>query len=307
MAITLRQLRYFTALAEARHFGRAADLCHVSQPALSVQIRELETALGLVLIDRQPRDAVLTRAGREVLRRAQRVLDEVAGLEAAAQRETGLTAPLHLGLIPTVAPYLLPGVLARLRAGDITMDIRVREAQTSALLADLADGTLDAAVVALPGPAGLSERLLFEDRFLLAGSAAGLAAGEGAESLRPTGLDPDRLMLLDEGHCLADQALEVCGLTRNARIHLGASSLATLAGLAAQGFGLTFLPEIAVPTETAAAPDLALRRFAAPEPARRIGLVCRRETAAQDWVAGLTEVLAETGRGLIARARGAPG
>jgi LysR family hydrogen peroxide-inducible transcriptional activator len=187
------------------------------------------------------------------------------------------------------------------------MDIRVREAQTSALLADLADGTLDAAVVALPGPAGLSERLLFEDRFLLAGSAAGLAAGEGAESLRPTGLDPDRLMLLDEGHCLADQALEVCGLTRNARIHLGASSLATLAGLAAQGFGLTFLPEIAVPTETAAAPDLALRRFAAPEPARRIGLVCRRETAAQDWVAGLAEVLAETGRGLIARARGAPG
>jgi LysR family hydrogen peroxide-inducible transcriptional activator len=183
MAITLRQLRYFTALAEARHFGRAADLCHVSQPALSVQIRELEAALGLVLIDRQPRDAVLTRAGREVLRRAQRVLDEVAGLEAAAQRETGLTAPLHLGLIPTVAPYLLPGVLARLRAGDITMDIRVREAQTSALLADLADGTLDAAVVALPGPAGLNERLLFEDRFLLAGSAAGLAAGEGGESI----------------------------------------------------------------------------------------------------------------------------
>jgi len=288
MNVTLRQLRYLVALADTGHFGRAAERVHVSQPALSVQIRELESALGAALIERDSRVARPTRLGREVLARARRVLAEVDGIERAAQSD--LAPPLHLGLIPTVAPYLLPEALPMLRASDLTLDIRVREAQTARLLAELAEGTLDAAVIALPsGAPGLDERPLFRDRFLLAGSEAMLA---GAGSFSPTEIDPDRLMLLDEGHCLADQALDVCGLDRrNTRVDLGASSLATLTSLAAQGFGLTLVPEIAAAAETR--PGLRLSRFALPEPFRTVGLVCRRATAGEPWVQLLADLLAE--------------
>jgi LysR family hydrogen peroxide-inducible transcriptional activator len=303
MPITLRQLRYFAALAEQRNFGRAALACHVSQPALSVQIRALEDTLGAALVERLPKDIVLTRAGREVLARAGAILRGASDLEGAAENGFGQSAPLHLGLIPTVAPYLLPEALADLRSADITQTIRVREAQTSVLLGELAEGLLDAAVVALPAP-GFREIPLAEDGFVLAGSERSFHAQiAGAEALRPTELDPSRLMLLDEGHCLADQALDVCGLSRRPRVHLGASSLATLAGLAAQGFGLTFLPEIALRTEVAAAPDLRLARFAAPEPSRRLGLVLRREAAVEPWVESLTETLHAGAQRLIRRAR----
>jgi len=304
MTITLRQLRYFAALAEQRNFGRAAEICHVSQPALSVQIRALEETLGVPLVERMPRDIVLTRAGRAALALAESVLRGVAELEAAAEDGFARSAPLRLGLIPTVAPYLLPETLAELRSADITRTIRVREAQTAVLLAELAEGLLDAAVVALPAP-GLREIPLVEDRFVLAGSDRAFASlRRGAEALRPTELDPSRLMLLDEGHCLADQALEVCGLSRRPRVHLGASSLATLAGLAAQGLGLTFLPELALASETAAAPGLRLARFAGPEPSRRLGLVLRREAGDAPWAEALGDTLREGARRLVQRARG---
>ncbi|MGC9419203.1 MAG: LysR substrate-binding domain-containing protein [Rhodovulum sp.] len=306
MNITLRQLSYFIALAEARNFGRAAETMHVSQPALSVQIRELEAMLGVQLVERKPRDVVLTPAGHDLLRHARRVMEEMRALKDSARWQSGLGGRLSLGVIPTVAPYLLPVALPMLRAQNLSLDLGIREALTDRLLVDLADGRLDAALVAVPtGRVDLVERDLFEDRFLLAGSAAQIAAlGAGAEGIRPAALDPDRLLLLEEGHCLSDQALEVCAMKRDAtRVDLGASSLATLCGLVAEGFGLTFLPEIALQSEQSASPGLTVRRFGPPEPARRLGLVRRRLSRDDGWFTGLVELLAEAGDQLTAHAR----
>ena len=304
MPVTLRQLSYFLALADARSFGGAAALVHVTQPALSMQIRDLEETLGVTLVERLPRGLHLTRDGRELEPRARRIMAELAELEAAARRKT-LQGRLNLGLIPTVAPYLLPRALPALRACDSIRDLRIREARTQDLMADLHSGRLDAVVVAeaVHSP-DLVSTLLFEDRFLLAGNAEGIAlAAKGIEGLRPSRLDPDHLLLLDEGHCLADQALEVCGLDRGRlRLDLGAASLSTLCGLVGQGIGLTFLPEMAVATETAAVPDMRLMRFAAPEPLRWIVLVRRRTSDGEGWFANLAGILAESGRSLIAAA-----
>ena len=308
--ITLRQLTYLTALAEEAHFGRAAARVHVTQPALSMQIRELEGALGLTLVDRLPRGVRLTRAGHEVLARAGRILAEVREMESAARRGA-LGGVVTLGVIPTLAPYLVPPALAALRgAADMPQDLRLREAETETLLRELSDGTLDAAVIATPPGPGMLELPLFEDRFLLAGTAARLAALAGqAEALRPVSLDPDQLLLLDEGHCLADQALEVCALDRRrmgggrARIDLGASSLATLCGLVAAGMGLTFVPEAAARAESAAAPQMALMRFAAPEPSRQVRLVRRAAIGEEPWVPALARLLTGAGAGLLAEAQ----
>ncbi len=304
MSVTLRQLTYFAALAEEQSFSRAADRVHVTQPALSMQIRDLEATLGTRLIERLPREARLTPAGRDLLVRAGRVLAEVAEIERLGVRR-GLAGRLQIGVIPTLAPYLLPPVLARLRAAGISRDLRVREARTERLLEELDAGTLDAIVIATPvSRDDLVALPLFRDRFLLAGSAARIAGLRGTESLRPVTLDPDQLLLLDEGHCLADQALEVCGLTRRqTRIDLGASSLSTLVGLVAEGFGLTFLPEIALAHEGKAAPEMQLLRFAIPEPEREIALVRRARTDWAGWFADLAGHLQEAGEGLLAAAR----
>lgn len=309
MNVTLRQLQYFIALAETRHFGRAAARVHISQPALSVQIAALETALGARLIDRTGRGVILTPTGHAVLAHARAMMAELRALTDAARAERGLAGQLTLGVIPTVAPYLLPVALPLLRARNVTLDLRVREAQTDLLLDDLAAGRLDAAVVALPsGRAGFEEAPLATDRFLLAGSEAQIAALAAREApLRPEDIAPGRLLLLDEGHCLADQALEVCGLDRAAtRVDLGASSLATLAGLVAEGFGLTLLPEIARATESAAAPGLRLARFAPPEPARRLGLLRREGMGDGGWFGELAALLVEALGGLLPEGACAP-
>ncbi|MEX3315544.1 LysR substrate-binding domain-containing protein [Sulfitobacter sp. PS-8MA] len=302
MRFTLKQLEYFRALATLGNFGRAAEACHISQPALSVQIRTLEQSLGGRLIERQSRASVLTPLGREVLARAEDILRQARLLEATARAQVGLSGTLNLGLIPTIAPYLLPGVLAALRAQDISLRVEVREAQTEALLADLRSGALDAAVMALPsGEADMAKTPLFEDRFLLAGSAERMA---GPMVTRPTDLARTPLMLLEDGHCLTDQALEVCQRDRTqAGIHTGASSLATLSRLVEAGFGMTLMPEIAARTELDAAPGLRLHRFAAPEPARQIGLLRRAGTPADGWVTQLTEILKEVGQGVTEETR----
>jgi LysR family hydrogen peroxide-inducible transcriptional activator len=305
MALTLRQLGYFLALAEERHFGKAAERVHVTQPALSMQIREMEDALGTQLFERSPRDIRLTPAGREVETRARRILGQVSELEAVA-RQQGLVGRINLGVIPTVAPYLLPEVLPLLRASDITRDLRLREATTDLLLAGLDRGQLDAVVIAEPpSAAGLVLAPLFTDRFLLAGRRSVLEGlADGAEALRPVTLDPDQLLLLDEGHCLADQALEVCGMTRRqSRLDLGASSLTTLCGLVGQGLGMTFLPEIALRQEQAATPGMAVTRFAAPEPSRQIVLARRATSSASDWFDELVSLFSRAGQGLTAQAR----
>lgn len=305
MNITLRQLRYLLALAENRHFGRAAETVHVTQPALSMQIRALEAETGAVLIERTSGGAVLTPEGRVLARHARRVLAEMAALDQA-MRAPGRGGPMRLGMIPTVAPYLLPAALPELRAGDISRDLHLREATTEVLLAELTAGQLDAAVVATPPEEeSLAAAPLFTDGFLLAGSAARMAElVDRGESLRPRSLDPGQLLLLDEGHCLGDQALEVCGLTRaSGRLHLGAASLATLCRLAAQGMGLTFLPRLALAQERAAAPGLSVLPFAAPEPRREVVLMRRVSTPAEGWFADLAQVLGEAGRAVLDAAR----
>ena len=305
MIPTLKQLRYFVTLVDAGQFGLAAARVHVTQPALSLQIKELETTLGARLIDRLPREIRLTRAGAEVLGRARRILAEVEDLQQAVRWTGGLAGRLQLGVIPTVAPYLLPLALTRIRSRDLTLALRVREAQTTVLLDLLRRGQLDAIVVALPVVGeGLMASPLFEDRFLLAGSTARLAVwSDGAETLRPQQVSADQLLLLDEGHCLADQALEVCGIPARRQVDLGASSLSTLCGLVAGGFGLTLLPELAVRTETAAAPHLALLRFTAPEPSRTLALVRRAGSTDDGWVGDLAEILRAAGQELLNHAR----
>jgi LysR family hydrogen peroxide-inducible transcriptional activator len=303
MDVTLRQLRYLIALADAGHFGRAAAAANVSQPALSVQIRELEARLGATLVERRARAVTLTAAGREALRRARRIVAETEELKQAVRWQRGLGGRLRLGVIPTVAPYLLPAALPLLRARNVALDLRVREAQTQTLIEELAAGALDAAVIALPAAAGeLAALPLFEDRFLLAGSGPAVSSLR-ALRLRPEEMEPERLLLLDDGHCLADQALAACALSREAtRVDLRASSLATLSRLVEAGFGLTLVPELALRAEAAAAPGMAVMRFAAPEPRRTVALVRRRLSVDDGWVAEVAELLAAAGRAEIGHA-----
>lgn len=306
MAITLRQLSYFRALARHRHFGRAAEAVNVSQPALSMQIKEMEALLGQPLVERRARDVVLTPFGRRILAHTERVLAAMRGLEETARWQEGLAGRLTLGVIPTIAPYILPGALEALRSADISLDVHVLEGKTDRLIAQLQGGQLDVAVMALPVVTdGLVGTALFEDRFMLAGNAARLAdLGERAESLRPDALGRAPLLLLEDGHCLNDQALEVCGRDRStAQIDTGASSLPTLARLVAAGFGLTLIPELAAPTEMRAAPGMHLMRFAAPEPSRMIGLVRRVSTDPNRWFSELATLLRGVGEDLISEAR----
>jgi LysR family transcriptional regulator, hydrogen peroxide-inducible genes activator len=306
MNFTLRQLEYFKALTEQRNFGRAAIACNVSQPALSVQIRALEASLGGALVERRARDVVVTPLGREMLELTRDVLTSAARLSRKARDVGRGQKSLALGIIPTLAPYLLPGVLAALRAGDLALNVQVREAQTHVLLEGLRTGDLDVAVVALPsGAAGLRERALFDDRFLLAGSAARLARlQDGKLMIRPTDIEASQLMLLEEGHCLSDQALEVCGMDRSGSgINMGASSLGTLSRLVAEGFGLTLMPELAARSEMAAAPGLCLRRFSESEPFRKIGIVCRESTPCTGWFDDLAELLQSVGCTIVGQSR----
>ncbi|WP_226550722.1 hydrogen peroxide-inducible genes activator [Celeribacter naphthalenivorans] len=303
--LTLRQMTYFVALAERRSFSAAAEAVHVTQPALSQQIKEMEASLGTQLVERLPRDIRLTRAGQVVLERCHEILALTRNLEAEIRLSKGLTGRLTLGVIPTIAPYLLPRALTRIKAAALDLDMRVREAQTAELIAMVAAGQLDAAVIALPyDTLGLMAEPLFTDRFLLAGSQARIEALTAQSAPRPTDLSPDTLLLLDEGHCLADQALDVCGLKRTRQtVDLGASSLATLCGLVAQGFGLTFLPEIALCSEMAASPDMAVRRFPDPQPERTVALVRRHSTEVKEWFTELAALLKDAGEELLCEAR----
>ncbi len=306
MNFTLRQLQYFRAVAEQRNFGRAAQTCHVSQPALSVQIKALEDAVGGALFERRARDILLTPLGRDVLDHARIVLGAADDLNRFARDHSGGHRSLSLGIIPTIAPYLLPGVLAALRSGDVSLRVQIREARTERLLKLLREGEIDAAVLALPsGATGLQEEPLFEDRFLLAGSEARLQSLKAnPDALRPNDLKTAQLMLLEDGHCLTDQALEVCGQDRtSAQINMGASSLATLSRLVAEGFGLTLMPEIAAQSEANAVPGLKLLRFHAPQPARTVGLVRRSSTNGETWFDDLAGVIRSVGEKIVVDSR----
>jgi LysR family transcriptional regulator, hydrogen peroxide-inducible genes activator len=273
--ISIKQLRYFEAVARFSHFGRAAEHCAISQPALSMQVQDLENELGLQLIERRPKGMRLTAEGREIARRATRILAEVRDLgDYARHRASLLSGPLHLGVIPSVAPYVLPPLLPLLREQHPDLDLHIRETQTQPLLQQLLDGTLDLLLLAMPVEHPDVETIrLFEDRFLLALPRKRRTLGV----VRATSdlLKGDRLLLLEEGHCLRDQALAFCELRQVDSINtFGASSLSTLVQMVANGLGLTLLPEISVDLETRRA-DVRLMRFAEPEPSRVLGLAWR--------------------------------
>jgi LysR family hydrogen peroxide-inducible transcriptional activator len=272
--ITLRQLRYLAALARNRHFGKAAEECAVTQPALSMQIRELERELGVDLIERRPGEIAVTETGIEVARRADHILAATRDLVDFARHRDVLSGPLKLGIIPTLAPYLLPRVLPLLQARYAALRLDVRETQTDTLVEELSAGALDCLLLAMPVEgADVETIVLFDDRFLLAAPAA-----EPLPKRRVTVADVDqrRLILLEEGHCLREQALAFCASkTRDAPAGLGATSLATVMQMVANGYGVTLVPEIAADVEVRDA-RVKLTRFAAPEPGRVIGLAFRR-------------------------------
>jgi LysR family hydrogen peroxide-inducible transcriptional activator len=296
MKITLRQLTYLTALSDQRHFGRAAATVFVTQSALSQQIKELELSLGSTLVERGSRSVTLTAIGREVVMRAKNVLEQVSNIEQIARFQSDMPTKLNIGIIPTIAPYFLPYVLPILRAENIGLELGIREAQTKVLLDELAQGQLDAIVIALPSDtAGLIEVPLMTDNFLLAGARAPLALLP-KEGLKPSQIRPEQLLLLDDGHCLADQALAACQIMPSSRVDLRASSLTTLCRLASEGFGFTLLPEIAAASELRAAPDLCVHRFEGGQPHRTIGLVRREISGESDWFAVLENAFVSAAR-----------
>ena len=275
--VSLRQLRYLESLAETRHFGHAAEACAVSQPALSMQIKELEDELKLSLVERRKSGAELTEKGEEVVRRARNVLASVRDLVDYAKGQEGvLSGVLKLGAIPSIAPYLLPAALPELQRRFPALSLQLRETLTENLVRELVGGDLDVILAALPIDDPEVETLhLFDDAFILATKAT--PANARARGATPDMLADERLLLLEEGHCLRDQALSYCHMmTREARESFGASSLATIVQMVANGYGITLLPEMAVSSEIHRGSDIRLLRFAAPEPKREIGLAWRK-------------------------------
>lgn len=272
--LTLRQLRYVEALVQHSHFGRAADACAISQPALSMQIKELEEALGMALFERGARQVRLTSFGSEFALRAREILRSVEALDDLAQAwQDRLVGPLRIGVIPTVAPYLLPTIVGNLNRSHEGLDIHVRETVTPRLIQELIDGRLDTAIVALPvSEPSFTEVALFSENFVLVRPSA----DEGKPVPDREGLREMRLLLLEEGHCFRDQALAFCNLPAlRTRELLDGSSLSTLVQMVGAGIGVTLIPEMAVAMETRSAP-VSIARFGAPQPTRTIGMVWRR-------------------------------
>jgi len=287
--VTLRQLRYFDALARQNHFGRAAKACAISQPALSMQIKDLEDALGGVLLERSPRQVALTTFGEEAAPRVRDILRLVDELEdlARASRDR-LAGRLRIGMIPTIAPYLLPEVIGNLTRMHPELDIHVRETLTPKLIEELADGRLDTAIVALPvSEPSLVEVALFSEHFLL------VRPGEDEGKPMPSSkmLRTMRLLLLEEGHCFRDQALSFCNMQSSPpREVLDASSLSTLVQMVSAGIGVTLIPEMAVAVETRSA-SVSVTRFKNPQPSRTIGMVWRKTSPLARQLLQFSEVV----------------
>jgi LysR family hydrogen peroxide-inducible transcriptional activator len=291
--ITLKQLRYLSALAVHRHFGRAAEACSVTQPALSMQIRDLERQLGVQLVERRPGDVVLTDIGIEAAERGQQVLAEVRDLvDFARHRSSVLTGRLILGVIPTLAPYVLPRMLSTIQRSYPDLQIELRETQTRVLLDELGRGELDAVMLALPlVDPDIETMELFEDPFLLA--VPSTDARSNAARVSPREIEHDRLILLEEGHCLRDQALAFCANARGGgTMGLGATSLATVMQMVANGYGVTLVPQIAVDVEVRDQ-RVKLLRFAAPQPGRTVGLAWRRTSPRKADFLALGQLITE--------------
>lgn len=299
--VTLKQLRYFDALAREQHFGRAADACAVTQPALSMQIQDLEASLGIALVERTRSGIKLTPKGEEIALRAQRLLNDVRNLVDYAQHAGGvLSGALRLGVIPSVAPYLLPPLLPLLRANYPELELHVRETQTQPLTDELVEGKLDVLLLALPIRNPDLETLpVFEDRFLLAMPKSRRLSGRVRATKEM--VEHDRLLLLEEGHCLRDQALTYCSLQQVDDVNtFGASSLSTIVEMVSAGFGITLLPEICLGVEGRSR-EIKIIRFVDPEPSRSIGLAWRRSSPRRDDFLALGKLVAEAGQASLKR------
>ncbi len=300
--ITLKQLRYFDALAREQHFGRAAEMCSVTQPALSMQIQELESTLGLILVERTRSGIRLTAKGQEIATRARKLLADARNLVDYAAHSGGiLSGALRLGIIPSIAPYLLPPVLPLLREKFPALELHVRETQTAVLTEELLHGKLDVLLLALPiRDPEIDSRVLFEDRFLLAMPKSKKISGRVKATKEM--VEHERLLLLEEGHCLRDQALTYCSLQHSSSVNtFGASSLSTIAEMVAGGLGVTLLPEISLAVECRGR-DLSIMRFAEPEPSRQIGLAWRRSNPRVDDFVALGEIVLAAGQQVFQRA-----
>ena len=294
MELKLKDLRYLVAVADLRHFGRAAAHCFVSQPTLSAQLKKLEQALGVQLIERAPNNVSLTAAGEEIVARARRILeasDEVVAL-ARSQRDP-LAGPLRVALLPTIGPYLLPRVSPAIRRALPRLQLRLYEYQTAPMLERLRGGELDVGILALPVDlTGLESRELYREPFMVALPERHPLTAH--ETLRVADLEGETLLLLEDGHCLRDQALEVCARARVREPQdFRATSLETLRQMVATGAGVTLLPELAVRGAYRSARGVALRPFARPAPVRHVGAVWRKSSARRAAIDALCKLIAE--------------
>lgn len=277
--MNLRDLRYLVAIADTRHFGHAAERCHVSQPTLSAQIKKLEKYLGVELVERQPRRIALTDMGEKVVARARRLLQEADGIIEITRREGDpLAGRLKLALIPTIGPYLLPRVARRLHRQLPKLKLMLYEYRTAVLLEKLHAGEIDVGILALPVELdGLDVEELYDEKFLVALPSDHALAKK--LRVRPDDLGGETLLLLEDGHCLRDQALEVCSrIDVRESQDFRATSLETLRQMVAAGLGVTLLPELAASGPFASNRSLATRPFSQPEPVRTVGAIWRRSS-----------------------------
>ena len=278
--ITLRQLRYFEALAQHRHFGVASNACSVTQPALSMQIRDFELALGVNLFEKGTHPVQLTPLGRIIAAKSKAIMLDVAELEELVRASDNQPLiNLRLGVIPTVAPYIFSRIAKDLTMHFTGLNLKMREAITSKLITAVIDGELDAAIIALPASEPrLRELELFRENFLLVRPKADAKKPVP----RPEMLKEMRLLLLEEGHCFRDQALTFCKMgSSNTQDVMDGNSLTTLVQMVAAGFGVTLIPEMAAEFE-GRIPNISIAKFHKNPPKRKIGMVWRRNSPLQD-------------------------
>jgi LysR family hydrogen peroxide-inducible transcriptional activator len=303
--MNLRDLKYFIALAEHLHFGRAAAASFVSQPTLSTQVRKLEEELGVVLVERAPRKVMLTPAGRDVAARARRIVADVEQMRESARRSRDPEAgTVRLGIFPTLGPYLLPHVVPGIRSRFPELELLLVEEKSDVLLSRLQEGRLDAALLALPvNEDQLHVEFLFEEPFVLAVPDTHPLATRDALSMKD--IAGERLLLLADGHCLRDQALDVCHLSgASEKDEFQATSLETLRQMVAAGVGVTLLPTLAVKPPVARPDSIRLVGFRDPPPSRRVAMVWRKSSAMGDFLGALAHVFRELPPGLLAPGEG---
>jgi LysR family hydrogen peroxide-inducible transcriptional activator len=290
--MNLKDLKYLVALADTGHFGKAAERTFVSQPTLSAQLKKLEDYLGVKLVERQPKNVQLTEVGKQVVVRARRMLDEGDEIIALARNNTDpFSGKLKVGLIPTIGPYLLPRVMQKLRKALPHLGLMLYEHQTEPLLKRLRDGEIDVGVLALPiAQEGLESRTLYEEAFTLAVPNQHPLSAKTQVKLQD--LKGQTLLLLEDGHCLRDQALEVCSrIDVKEAEDFRATSLETLRQMVVAGLGVTLLPETAVESPFGSQRGLCIRHFAKPAPTRTVGAVWRKTSTRSAAIAAVCDVL----------------